>query len=100
MITAEPEIDHHHLNHPSVKGAVTHYTDGEDESSHEVSSMFARAFEKVRFPLSTLPFSVHLTWMPVPLAYLLTANVPDLTIIPTLPFYRLKISFGLTRMGL
>ncbi|CAO3695038.1 unnamed protein product [Umbelopsis ramanniana] len=47
MITAEPEVDHRHLNLPSVKGAATHYTDGEDEPSHEVSSMFARAFEKI-----------------------------------------------------
>lgn len=60
MTTAEPEIDHHHLDHPSVKGAVTHYTDGADGTTHEVSSMFARAFEKVRFPLPTLSFSVHL----------------------------------------
>ncbi|KAG2185682.1 hypothetical protein INT44_002475 [Umbelopsis vinacea] len=46
MTTTEPQVDHHHIDHPSVKGAVTHYTDGADESSHEYLSMFARAFEK------------------------------------------------------
>jgi hypothetical protein len=42
-------VDHRHLDHPSVNGAVTHYSgDGSDEATGEHRSMFARAFEKVR----------------------------------------------------
>ncbi|CAO3679985.1 unnamed protein product [Umbelopsis vinacea] len=49
-------VDHRHLDHPSVNGAVTHYSgDGSDEATGEYRSMFARAFEKIEslFGLST-----------------------------------------------
>jgi hypothetical protein len=49
MTVPDTDTDHRHLDHPSVNGAVTHYSGGgSDEATDEHRSMFARAFQKVR----------------------------------------------------